>query len=85
MVTAVQHFSDMVCPPIRSSHTSGTDLQSLGDAFGGREGMRIIKAGILDDVSIINSTKPGAEFFAPGRVSWVPALEGAGQLDTMPQ
>lgn len=25
--------------------------------------MRIIKAGILDDVNIINNTKPGAELF----------------------
>lgn len=46
--------------------------------------MRIIKAGILDDVNIINSNKPGAELFAPERVSWVAGLEGAGQVDAMP-
>lgn len=46
--------------------------------------MRVIKAGILDDVEVINATKPGAELFAPGRVAWVSPLEGAGQLDAMP-
>lgn len=46
--------------------------------------MRIIKAGILDDVNVINSIKPGAELFAPERIAWVPAVEGAGQVDTMP-
>jgi hypothetical protein len=45
--------------------------------------MRVIKAGILDDVEIINNTKPGAELFAPERVKWVAPLDGA-QLDAMP-
>jgi hypothetical protein len=45
--------------------------------------MRIIKAGILDDVNIINNTKPGAELFAPERIKWVAPLDGA-QLDAMP-
>ena len=47
--------------------------------------MRIIKAGILDDVSIINNTKPGAELFAPERIQWVPAIDGAGQMNAMPE
>lgn len=46
--------------------------------------MRIIKAGVLDDVNIINNTKPGAELFAPERISWVAATEGANQVDAMP-
>ena len=46
--------------------------------------MRIIKAGILDDVNVINSLKPGAELYAPERVKWVQALDGAGQVDAMP-
>lgn len=62
----------------------GTTLWRHGDAFGGIDGMRIIKAGILDDVNVINSIKPGAELFAPERIAWVPAVEGAGQVDTMP-
>jgi hypothetical protein len=30
--------------------------------------MRIIKAGILDDVNVINNTKPGAELFVSSPV-----------------
>lgn len=41
--------------------------------------MRIIKAGVLDDISVINATKPGAELYAPDRVEWVAAIEGAKQ------
>ena len=38
----------------------------------------------IDQVSVINSIKPGAELFAPERVKWVAALDGAGQIDAMP-
>lgn len=62
----------------------GTTLFRYGDSFGGIDGMRIIKAGILDDISVINNTKPGAELFAPERVQWVAALEGSDQVDAMP-
>ena len=61
----------------------GTTLFRHGEAFGGINGMRVIKAGILDDVDVINNTKPGAELFAPRRVEWVTPLDGA-QLDAMP-
>jgi hypothetical protein len=61
----------------------GTTLFRHGEAFGGINGMRVIKAGILDDLNIINNTKPGAELFAPERVKWVTPLDGA-QLDAMP-
>ena len=63
----------------------GTTLFRYGDAFGGVDGMRIIKAGVLDDVNVINSIKPGAELFAPERISWVQEIAGAGQVDTMPK
>ncbi|KIV95677.1 hypothetical protein PV10_03301 [Exophiala mesophila] len=61
----------------------GTTLFRYGDSFGGVDGMRIIKAGILDDVNVINSIKPGAELFSNERVSWVSAVEGAGQVNNM--
>ena len=61
----------------------GTTLFRHGDSFGGINGMRVVKAGISDDVNIINSTKPGAELFAPERIKWVAPLDGA-QLDAMP-
>lgn len=46
--------------------------------------MRIIKSGVLDDVSIINNTKPKAELFAPERIAWIPPTEGANQVQAMP-
>jgi hypothetical protein len=69
--------SDHFCPDC------GTTLFRHGDSSGGINGMRIIKAGILDDVNVINNTKPGAELFAPERIKWVAPLDGA-QLDGMP-
>lgn len=54
----------------------GTTLFRYGDTFGGIDGMRVIKAGILDDVEIINNTKPGAELFAPERIAWVSQVAG---------
>lgn len=45
--------------------------------------MRIIKAGILDDVDVINQIKPDTELFAPGRVQWVAPLDGAKQAEGM--
>jgi len=62
----------------------GTTLFRHGDTFGGIDGMRIIKAGVLDDVDILHSTKPGAELFAPERIKWVSQMDEAGQLDAMP-
>jgi len=60
-------------------------LFRYGETFGGIDGMRIIKAGILDDVEIINNTKPGAELFAPERISWVTQVAGEeGQIKAMP-
>lgn len=46
--------------------------------------MRVIKAGILDDIDVINSIKPGAELYAPERVKWVSEISGASQIQAMP-
>jgi hypothetical protein len=62
----------------------GTTLFRYGDAFGGTDGMRVIKAGVLDDASVINEHKPGAELFVPERIAWVRELEDAKQVDAMP-
>jgi len=47
--------------------------------------MRIIKAGVLDDINVINSIKPSTELFAPERVLWVNEIDGANQVPAMPQ
>ena len=55
-----------------------------GDSFGGINGLKIIKAGILDDVNVINNTMPTTELFAPQRIEWVKAVDGVGDVDGMP-
>ncbi|EXJ89350.1 hypothetical protein A1O3_02417 [Capronia epimyces CBS 606.96] len=60
----------------------GTTLFRYGDSFGGVDGLRIIKAGILDDVDVINHLKPGAELFTSRRIKWVASLDGAAQLSS---
>lgn len=74
----IHHLPGNFCPDC------GTTLFRYGDAFGGKDGMRIIKAGILDDLSVINSIIPGAELFAPERVKWVKEIDEAKQLPAMP-
>lgn len=37
----------------------------------------------MDDVDALNQAKPGAELFAPQRVGWVGAVEGAEQKEGM--
>lgn len=61
----------------------GSTLFRFGDSFGGRDGMRIIKAGVLDDVNVINSIKPGSELFAPERIEWVSKVEGSSDVNAV--
>jgi hypothetical protein len=63
---------------------TGTMMFRLGDSFGGREGKRIIQAGILNDIGDINTLRPGLEMFVADRVAWVPAIEGVPQHEGMP-
>lgn len=39
----------------------------------------ILRAGILDDIGILNEHKPQAEIYTNGRVSWINPAEGANQ------
>lgn len=59
----------------------GTTLFRTGDSF---PQAVIIKAGILDDPEWPNQNIPKVELFAPERVKWTSALEGAAQLPGMP-
>lgn len=40
----------------------------------------ILRAGILDDIGILNEHKPKAEIYTDGRVSWISPAEGADQF-----
>jgi hypothetical protein len=55
-----------------------------GDAFGGRDGMLILQAGILDDIEVINSMRIDNELFVPKRVRFVRELQGVHQNEGMP-
>lgn len=46
-------------------------------------GLKVLKVGTLDDTEALANAKPGAELFAPARVSWVTAVENAKQAERM--
>jgi hypothetical protein len=46
--------------------------------------MRVIKAGVMDEVDLINKTKPQMEFFVPDRIEWVNEMEGVPQIEGNP-
>lgn len=46
--------------------------------------MRIIQAGVLDNVNVINGTEIVTEIFVPRRVKWVEPLGGVIQYEAMP-
>ncbi|MCJ1362713.1 hypothetical protein MMC16_001819 [Acarospora aff. strigata] len=58
----------------------GTTLFRTGESF---NDVTIVKVGIMDDLHAFETSKPDVELFAPHRVEWVPAIEGAKQMGTM--
>jgi hypothetical protein len=48
------------------------------------EGLKIFKAGTLDDAEGMQKAKPQIELFTPRRIDWVPEIPGAHQLPGMP-
>lgn len=59
----------------------GTTLFRTGDSF---PNAVIIKVGVMDDSEWPNKNVPKGELFAPERVKWVNAVEGAAQIPGMP-
>ncbi|OQE46543.1 hypothetical protein PENCOP_c001G04082 [Penicillium coprophilum] len=43
----------------------------------------VVRAGIFDDLEILNEQKPQVEIYAERRVKWVCPIEGAAQVDGM--
>ncbi|KAF8861415.1 hypothetical protein BDZ45DRAFT_587153, partial [Acephala macrosclerotiorum] len=58
------------------SYCAGAMLYRYGDTFGGKEGMRIIQAGILDEWEVLDKTKVDLEMFITGRVCWIKSVWG---------
>ncbi|KAF1989756.1 hypothetical protein K402DRAFT_263143 [Aulographum hederae CBS 113979] len=46
-------------------------------------GLKVVKAGTMDDPKSLGDTQPGVELFVPERVSWVNGIEGAEQRNSM--
>lgn len=58
----------------------GTTLWRDGDNF---EGMKIVKAGILDSQEDIERLVPKIELYGRQRINWVKEVDGAEQKDKM--
>ena len=43
----------------------------------------VVRAGIFDDVELLNQYKPEAELYTTRRVAWVSPVEGASQATGM--
>ncbi|PKX89641.1 GFA family protein [Aspergillus novofumigatus IBT 16806] len=62
----------------------GTSLYGLRmNSDGDPEETTILRAGILDDIDVLNERKPESEIFTSGRVSWMSPVEGTAQFDGM--
>ncbi|GAD93196.1 conserved hypothetical protein [Paecilomyces variotii No. 5] len=58
----------------------GHKVSPNGDA----DGTVIVRAGIFDDIEILNQQQPEAEIYTDGRVKWIKPVEGANQFIGMP-
>lgn len=43
----------------------------------------VLRAGILDDIEVVNQLKPQVEIYTDRRVRWVSSAEGADQFTGM--
>ncbi|OJJ78723.1 GFA family protein [Aspergillus glaucus CBS 516.65] len=57
----------------------GRKIKSDGDS----DEITIIRAGIFDDIRILNERKPEAEIYTDRRLKWVNPVEGADQFSGM--
>lgn len=50
---------------------------------GDPEEITIVRAGIFDDIGILNEQKPQVEIYTERRLEWVAPIEGADQITGM--
>jgi hypothetical protein len=62
---------------------AGTTLYRYGDTFGGKHGLKLIHAGILDGLKELNEIRIDAQMFIENRADWVHAVDGAKQVEGM--
>lgn len=53
-------------------------------ADGSRDETIVVRAGIFDDVDVLNQQKPQLEIYTDRRLKWICAVEGAKQFSGMP-
>lgn len=51
---------------------------------GAPDDITVVRAGILDDIEILNQHKPEVEIYTDGRVKWISPAEGTDQFIGMP-
>jgi hypothetical protein len=59
----------------------GTTMYRYGDAFGGKHGARVVQAGILDELNVIDKTELVNVSFVGMRVQYVRPLDGVRQCE----
>lgn len=57
----------------------GSTLYRYGESFAGVNRIKITKAGILDDVELLNTNELTKEVYVKGRVTWLQPHESAAQ------
>jgi hypothetical protein len=57
----------------------GVNISKTGDLEAFKD-LVIIQAGTLDDQDALEKAAPAAELYVKNRVSWIPALAAAGQM-----
>lgn len=48
------------------------------------DGVTVLRAGIFDDLEVLNEHKAELEIYVDGRVNWLTAVEGADECVGMP-
>lgn len=74
-------------PQTKSSYLTeslGTPLYGITlNSEGVPEENSVIRAGIFDDLEVLNQKKPDLEIYTASRVKWLAPIEGAGQFPGM--
>ncbi|KAJ5162828.1 uncharacterized protein N7500_004658 [Penicillium coprophilum] len=69
-----KHLTKVIGTPL-----FGRKIESNGEP----NEVTVVRAGIFDDLEILNEQKPQVEIYAERRVKWVCPIEGAAQVDGM--
>jgi hypothetical protein len=81
---AVRDFDHSRKTGTDDSLVSGTPLYGFRiEPSGAADDIVIVRAGIFDELEVLNARRPVAELYINGRVSWMCPLEGTAQFEGM--